>query len=126
MIDSGRRLLVMAENGGEPGTWYQNGFTLVQETPYDIKTVADFKSEASCGPNRGGTAGSLFLLNNFAANYPPKPSESRTFNAYDFLLARARRCQEIRGLLPNLVAVDFYDRGDVVRVVDELNGVTGS
>jgi hypothetical protein len=46
-------------------------------------------------------------------------------NAYDFLLERARRCERIRGLMPNLVAVDFYDRGDLVAVVDELNGVSG-
>ena len=57
--------------------------------------------------------------------FQPRPSDARIVNAYDFLLDRARRCEAIRGLLPNLVAVDFYDRGDLVAVVDELNGVSG-
>jgi hypothetical protein len=39
------------------------------------------------------------------------------------LLTRARRCQEIRHRLPNLVAVDFFRRGDVLGVVDALNRV---
>ena len=45
-------------------------------------------------------------------------------NAYDALLKRARDCQRIRKHLPNLVAVNFYLRGDVFRVVDTLNGLT--
>jgi hypothetical protein len=32
-------------------------------------------------------------------------------------------CERIRDRLPNLVAVDFYRRGDVVGVVDALNRV---
>lgn len=125
LIDSGSRLLVLAEHAGAPGTWYHQGFDLVQETPYDSRTVAALRSDGSCAPNRGGTAGDLFLLNHWVASYPPRPSEARTVNAYDFLLGRARRCEAIRGLLPNLVAVDFYDRGDLIAVVDELNGVGG-
>ncbi len=123
LIDSGQRVIVLAENVGAPGTWYHQGFDLVQETPYDNATAAALASDESCRPNRGDPAADLFLLNHWVAVYPPKPSEARKVNAYDFLLDRARRCQEIRGKLPNLVAVDFYDRGDLVAVVDELNGL---
>jgi hypothetical protein len=124
MIDAGTRVVVLAEHVGAPGTWYHQGFDLAQETPYDNPTVDALRSDESCAPNRGGTAGDIFLLNHWVARYPPRPSDARTVNAYDFLLDRARRCEEIRGLLPNLVAVDFYDRGDLVAVVDELNGVS--
>lgn len=125
LIDSGPRVVVLAENVGAPGTWYQQGFDVVQETPYDNKTVDALRSDESCVPNRGGTAGDLFLLNHWVARYPPRPSDARTVNAYDFLLDRARRCEAIRGLMPNLVAVDFYDRGDLIAVVNELNGLGG-
>lgn len=125
LIDADTRVVVLAENVGAPGTWYQQGFDLVQETPYDNPTVDVLRSDESCVPNRGGTAGDLFLLNHWVARYPPRPSDARTVNAYDFLLDRARRCEELRGLLPNLVAVDFYDRGDLIAVVDELNGLRG-
>ncbi len=39
------------------------------------------------------------------------------------LLPRAEECQQERGRLPNFVAVDFYDRGDLLGVVDTLNGL---
>ena len=36
---------------------------------------------------------------------------------------RARACEQIRAQLPNLIAVDFYRRGDAFRVADTLNGL---
>ena len=53
----------------------------------------------------------------------PKPSDAAAVNAYAPLLARARARQRIRHHLPNLLAVNFYKRGDLFRVVDALNGV---
>jgi hypothetical protein len=44
-------------------------------------------------------------------------------NAYKPLLARMRECQKLRKHFPNLVAVNFYKRGDLFKVVDTLNGV---
>ena len=35
---------------------------------------------------------------------------------------RAHQCEKERGLLPNYIAVDFYDQGDLLQVVDQLNG----
>jgi hypothetical protein len=50
-------------------------------------------------------------------------SNATRVNARGVLLKRARQCQRERGLLPNFVAVDFYDRGDLMGVVDTLNGL---
>ena len=47
----------------------------------------------------------------------------RRVNAHAFLARRVARCRETRGMLPNIVAVDFYREGDAARVVDELNRV---
>ena len=44
-------------------------------------------------------------------------------NAHDALLRRARTCQRFRGRRPNLLAVGFYERGDLFRIVDTLNGI---
>jgi hypothetical protein len=41
-------------------------------------------------------------------------------------LDRAQKCERLRGHIPNLVAVDFYGVGDLMRVVDKLNGVSPS
>ena len=53
----------------------------------------------------------------------PKPSDAAKVNAYAPLLARARECDRLRHHLPNLLAVNFYKRGDVFGVVDTLNGM---
>jgi hypothetical protein len=37
-----------------------------------------------------------------------------------------QRCARSRHHLPNIVAVDFYARGEVIDVVDELNGLDPS
>jgi hypothetical protein len=84
------------------------------------RTPQDF----SCRPNRGGTAGPLFQINHWVETTPaPKPSNAEIVNAHDFLLARVRQCQQERGKLPNIVAVDFAMTGDVVGVAAEMNGL---
>jgi hypothetical protein len=94
----------------------------MQETPYRFHTPG----EMSCRANRGGTAGVLFQLNNWIETAPaPLPSNAAVVNAYDFLLGRARRCQRERGRLPNVIAVDFYATGDLLRVARTLNGIEG-
>ena len=39
------------------------------------------------------------------------------------LLPELRRCTKERGQLPNFVAVNFYNEGDLFSAVDKLNGV---
>ena len=69
----------------------------------------------------------LFQINHWIETLPaPKPSNAAIVNAHDFLLARARQCQQERGKLPNILAVDFARTGDVVGVAAELNGLARS
>jgi hypothetical protein len=111
---------VFAENNAEGVPWYHKAYESMQETPYSFHEPGEF----SCEPNRGATGKSLFLVNHWIETAPaPLPSNAEIVNAYDFLLARAKRCQKERGQLPNLIAVDFYRTGDVVGVVRTLNGL---
>jgi len=120
MVESDQRVVVMAENHSEGVPWYHPAFEVCQETPYGFKKPEDFSNK----PNRGGTSGPLLLMNHWIETTPtPLPSNAAIVNAYDFLLKRARSCRKDRGMIPNLVAVDFYKTGDLVRVVDALNGV---
>jgi hypothetical protein len=129
LIDSDRRLLVMAEEEGGVAPWYQAGYErLLQETPFEFRAPAELldraRLPASCEPNRGTDSAPLFLLNHWIGTDPaPRPSNAAKVNAYEPLLRRARECRRIRGRLPNLVAVDFYLEGDVFGVVDTLNGL---
>jgi hypothetical protein len=129
MIEADQRLVLLAENHAGAAPWYQSAYKrLTEETPFTfpraslLTTKAD--RPASCKPNRGPKGAPLFLINHWVSTDPtPRPSDARKVNAYAPLLARARACQGIRDHLPNLLAVNFYKRGDVFRVVDTLNDV---
>ena len=129
MVESGQRLVVMAENDAGDVPWYHLAYAKgLQETPFRFRTAAALTEEsqvaASCRPNRGQASAPLFLLNHWVDTTPaPRPSLAAIVNERAVLLGRARRCERIRHRLPNLVAVDFYRRGDLLGVVDELNGV---
>ncbi|HSJ17694.1 MAG TPA: hypothetical protein VK920_06345 [Solirubrobacterales bacterium] len=123
LIESDRRVLVMAEkdNGGGSIPWYHDGFELMQETPYTFHSADELRAAASCKPNRGGVGGPLFQLNHWVEKLPRSPKLGAEVNDPRFLLRRSRECRRRRGLLPNLIAVDFYDEGDVFEAARRLN-----
>ncbi len=119
MVESDQRVVVLGENDTDGVPWYHPAFEVCQETPYRFLAPSEFSNR----PGRGGTSGSLLLMNHWIESTPtPLPSNAEIVNAYDFLLKRARACRKERGMIPNLVAVDFYRSGDLMRVVDTLNG----
>ena len=123
MIDARERVVVLTESGRPGVPWIHPAFEVMQETPYHFTAP----SELACTPNRGGTAGSLFLMNNWIDTTPaPKPSNAAIVNAYDALLARATACQKERGRRPTVIAVDFYRTGALFPVVRSLNGIAVS
>lgn len=121
MIDSGKRLLVLMENegGGSRYPYLHQGFDLVQDTGYTYATVDDF----DCAPNRGSTQSDLFLVNHWLSSFRTLVSSAQKANVEEVLGERVRRCQQERNHIPNFVAVNWYDQGDLLRVVDELNGL---
>lgn len=119
MIDSGRRVVILMEkrSGGQAHPSLLPGFEWVQDTQYLFRKPGVF----SCAPNRGPADASLFLVNHWVTDKAREVSNARRVNARDVLLPRLERCRSERGRLPNFVAVDFYDQGDLLAVVDELN-----
>jgi hypothetical protein len=63
------------------------------------------------------------VINNWVQSQTPSQDDAAKVNAYDTLLDRVRRCQKLRGQFPNLIAVDFSEKGDLFRVVNTINGV---
>jgi hypothetical protein len=122
LIDSGQRVVAMVEKHAYDPTvpWIHNAYDYFQETPYHFTNPSQF----SCAENRGRPDAPLFLLNHWIDTSPaPRPSNAARVNDYDTLLARARECEKERGQIPNVVAVDFYKTGDVLKVVDTLNRI---
>ncbi len=125
LIERDKRLLVMAErdNGDGKFPWYQDAFALMQETPYTFKNVDEISGRRSCRPNRGGPNNPLLQINNWIETVPRNPKLQGKINSTDVLLTRARTCRRVRGLEPNVIAVDYYNEGDVLAVANVLNGI---
>jgi hypothetical protein len=128
MIERDQRLVVLAENHAGAAPWYQLVYDrLTKETPFSFRSAAQLTAAdlaPSCRENRGPERAPLFLVNHWVTTDPlPRPSNAAAVNAYEPLLRRARACQRERGQEPNLLAVDFYRRGDLFRVVRTLNGL---
>ena len=128
-IDRGWRVLFLAENEAGAQPWYHPAFkSIVEDTPYTFPSARQLTDPdglaKTCEPNRGPEGAPLFLVNHWVSTDPtPRPSDATKVNAREPLLRRMRECERVRDHLPNLVAVNFYRRGDVFGVVDELNGV---
>lgn len=121
MIESGGRILWMAEKDAGNVPWYHQQFDLLQETPYDKSTLKSLLSDGGCAPNRGETDNPLFLLNHNVSTVPPRASFAQTVNQKATILEQVDRCERVRRRKPNLIAVDFFRTGDVVGAANELN-----
>lgn len=93
---------------------------LPRSTPVDVMTVF---GSLSCRLNRGTASHPLFMVNYWLNNYRRLITDAQTINAFDRLYPYLRRCEQERDHLPNFVAVNFYNEGDLLRVVNRLNGV---
>jgi hypothetical protein len=127
MIDSGQRLVVLAENDAGDSPWYRLAYAqALQETPFRFTDAEELTEPSrlaeSCRANRGPATAPLFLLNHWIDTSPlPRPSLAAQVNSRVALLRRAETCERIRHHALNLVAVDFYLQGDVLGAVNALN-----
>jgi hypothetical protein len=122
LIASHHNIVVFAQNRTSGKyRWNANGFSWIQDTPLGAKKPSEF----SCKLYRGRPSNPLLMMNNWADIFPPRPSPNVPLVKRAFILKRARQCERQRGRIPNLVLTDYYDRGDVIGAVNELNGVAG-
>jgi hypothetical protein len=120
MVARNERVVVYAENNAQGVPWYHLMGGSIQETPYGFHSPAEFSNR----PNRGGTNGSLLLMNHWIETAPSSlPSNAQIVNAYEIMLKRARDCRRERRMIPNLIAVDFYRTGDLFKVARAMNGI---
>jgi hypothetical protein len=99
-------------------------------TPTDPEATAFVPADQwtgvpSCAPNRGTPVSPMFQINHWVTpvGEAATAAQAKGINAYDVLMPRVRDCMAQRGRIPNIIGVNFYDKGDLLRVVNELNGV---
>lgn len=123
MVKANERVLVFGEEETAGVPWYHDQFTYVRDTPYDLPSAEALLSPRGCTLSRGTTASPFLLMNQFVHGAPPLPRPARVVNAREAVLAHARDCRRTLGGLPGLIAVDFWEQGDVVGAARELNEV---
>jgi hypothetical protein len=120
LIRAKRNIVVFAQketSGKYP--WNHFAFDWIQDTPLGASKAQQF----TCKLYRGTLKNPLLMMNNWADIFPPRPTPNVPLVKHSFLLARARQCVEQRGRVVNLLLTDYYNRGNVVKTVAELNGV---
>jgi hypothetical protein len=129
MIAQRQQVVVLAEHDAGTVPWYHTAYDgILQETPYTFSTpellINPINWPSSCQPNRGGTTGSLFLINHWSPATPPAvpdPAASAAVNAKNVILGRARECEQVRGRLPSIIATDQVTYGGLLAAVHRLN-----
>ncbi len=134
MVRVNHRVVMLSDNEakGDP-FWYRPTYEgLLQETPYTFNPPSELTDPdnwaETCVPNRGGTDGSLFLMNHWSPSLAPAVpdlEQSAEVNATDVLVGRAEACAEVRGRYPNVVAVDQVTAGGLIPAVKKLNRLPG-
>jgi hypothetical protein len=114
---SGRSVMITAERD-EPGpaawtSFYGRGF----DTAYTFAAPEDF----SCAPLRGEPGQGLFLLNHWLSVPLPTREGAAEVNTRAALRARVDACVQEQGWTPNILAIDFWEQGEVVEVVRAMN-----
>ena len=127
MIDNDNRLVIFTDedDASSSQSWYHYVWDYAVETHYSVNTINDF----ICNFNRGDPVNDLFIFNHFVTDailgyglY----TESNDVNSNPFFITRALDCQTQTNKFPNFVTVDYYELGDGLAVVDELNGLTAT
>lgn len=120
LIGRGERLVVFTDDTAADEPWHLHTYDWAWENPY----AAASPEELSCAEDRGSRDRSLWVFNHFLTSPIARPDLAEQINHDPLFTERVERCRaEASGDLPNFVTVDFYDIGDVLSVVDALNGV---
>ena len=127
MIDNENRLVIFSDvdDANSSQNWYHYVWDYAVETHYSVGSINDF----TCDFNRGDPVNDLFIFNHFVTDATlgyGLYNESNDVNANPFFINRTLDCQTQTTKFPNFVTVDFYELGDGVAVVDELNGLTAT
>jgi hypothetical protein len=128
MVDSNRRVLFFHYNDDgwcrnqpadcPPG--FHDWFSYAAETEYQFVDAAALDNKiTSCAITRGQNTAPFFALNVFLTIPSPEVSADR-LNTRDFLEDHMADCSTVNAdRQVNIVFVDFWDRGDLPRVVQE-------
>ena len=123
MVNNNTRLVIFSDvnqaiiNQG----WYHYVWDYAVETHYAVNIMSDF----SCNFNRGDSLNDLFILNHFITSGLGLGVESEAviINSNPYFINRVNQCLLEKNKFPNFVTIDFFEHGDGLSVVNELNQI---
>ncbi|KAJ5824611.1 hypothetical protein N7447_006951 [Penicillium robsamsonii] len=131
MISSGKRLVVFLDYGADTKqvNYIQDEFAYYFETAYDV-TDATFSNCSIDRPSGAAATDRMGIVNHFLdvdvlGIKIPARHQAGTTNAATgrgSIGAQAALCAGLHGRAPNVVLVDFVDKGDVITAQKNLNG----
>lgn len=121
MIADNQRLVWLHENETDAARypWLLDGAQWSQDTEYTNPSVASF----SCAIKRGEPDNPIFLMNHWLSGFGSLQADAQKVNSRSILLPLAQKCEKERGQIPNYLAVNYYNLGDLKSVVQTLNGL---
>ena len=123
MIYSNKRIILFGSGDGMascPASQCLDGILYTYD--YISPTDTDGSDLTECEATvTGDVIVGFFLMNNYkeSNNNIPTPSKARELNSYAKLKERMESCTGRRR--PNLLSVDFWDEGDVLKFVKDVN-----
>ena len=126
MIDNNERLVIFSdEDDANPSQqWYHYVWDFAVETHYSVNNQNDF----TCDYNRGDSLNDLFIFNHFVTTPlgTGDQNASNAANSNPFFINRVLQCQQEKNKFPNFITVDFYELGNSMDVVNQLNELINS
>ncbi|PVZ97689.1 hypothetical protein BB558_006351 [Smittium angustum] len=129
MINSNSRLVVFTDRNPNTAAvpWLMLQGDYIGETSYEVSSSSKF----DCKMNSNNKP--LSLLNHFVYTKTkilgidadtPSSEASTKVNSAENILAQYNLCvQNSKEFVPNFIAVDFYDKGDLINTIATINGV---
>ncbi|KAL3805292.1 hypothetical protein HJC23_008999 [Cyclotella cryptica] len=121
LIESDTRLLLFANGEGMRSCYADDCADGVLYTPDHFVFTAQYDTTSCEASVSGDNLAEFFVMNHYETNKINWPSESnaRELNSFSVLQKRLHGCKGRK--LPSIIAVDFWDVGDVVEFVMEEN-----
>jgi hypothetical protein len=119
LADAQTTLIVTTQSAEPPPAWVHPVWDHAWDTPYTWTALDQF----DCSLNRGSQDNPLLLVNHWLSlsSGLPDAEQADQTNSFDVLFDHADRCRADPGAFPNFVVVDYFESGDLFRVVDALN-----
>eukprot|EP00554_Chaetoceros_debilis_P006244 CAMPEP_0194080804 /NCGR_PEP_ID=MMETSP0149-20130528/6745_1 /TAXON_ID=122233 /ORGANISM="Chaetoceros debilis, Strain MM31A-1" /LENGTH=401 /DNA_ID=CAMNT_0038762599 /DNA_START=77 /DNA_END=1282 /DNA_ORIENTATION=- len=130
MLDSQKQIIAFQHNAGSNGlvSKIHDFFQYTMGTNWDFDQVSDISDYASsCAIRRGQSGSNFYSVNNFVTGtFGPSASASERVNEESYLKDRLINCESIMGSKPNFINIDYWQKGDLVKVTMEENAARAS